>query len=160
MKKSDRLIHAIVDLHETEALDIVKTRLELIGEAPKVMRETRKAMQIVGERFEAGEYFIPELIFSGEIMKGINALVKPKLLVEKKESKTQVALGTVQGDIHDIGKDMVSFMLEINGFTVHDQGVDVSPGQFVASGEILLAIWFVKKWARMIGGETQAQRSG
>jgi methanogenic corrinoid protein MtbC1 len=132
MKKSDDLVQSIVDLREAEAIRIVKMRLDT-GEDPlRILDDTREALMIVGQRFETGDYFIPELIFSGEIMKGISALIKPLLTGEiKREYIGTVVIGTVKGDIHDIGKDMVSFMLEINGFKVHDLGVDVSTDRFV-----------------------------
>jgi methanogenic corrinoid protein MtbC1 len=132
MKKSDDLVQAIISLKEAEALGIVKMRLDTGEEPLSILDDTRKALKIVGQHFEVGDYFIPELIFSGEIMKEINALVKPHMTSEiKSEDKGIVVIGTVKGDIHDIGKDMVSFMLEINGFEVHDLGVDVSADRFV-----------------------------
>jgi 5-methyltetrahydrofolate--homocysteine methyltransferase len=88
-------------------------------------------MEIVGERFAASEYFIPDLVYSGEILKEITALVKPRL-VEVADVKRlgKVIIGTVAGDIHDIGKDIVVFMLDVNGFEVYDLGVDVPPQHF------------------------------
>ncbi len=89
-------------------------------------------MTIVGGRFSQGEYFIPELVFSGEIMKGISDLVKPKL-TKTPDFKThgKVVIGTVSGDIHDIGKNIVAFMLESHGFEVHDLGIEVPIENFV-----------------------------
>ena len=132
MKKSDELVQSIVGLREAEALGIVKMRLNT-GEDPlSILDDTREALMIVGHHFETGDYFIPELIFSGEIMREINALIKPHMTSEiKSEYVGTIVIGTVKGDIHDIGKDMVSFMLEINGFEVHDLGVDVSATRFV-----------------------------
>lgn len=132
MKKSDDLVQAIIELREAEALGIVKMRLDTGEEPLSILDDTREALMIVGHRFETGDYFIPELIFSGEIMKEISALIKPLITIEiKSEYVGTVVFGTVKGDIHDIGKDMVSFMLEINGFEVHDLGVDVSADRFV-----------------------------
>jgi methanogenic corrinoid protein MtbC1 len=132
MKKSDDLVQAIIELREAEALGIVKMRLDTGEEPLSILDDTREALMIVGHRFEAGDYFIPELIFSGEIMKEISALIKPLMTSEiKSEYVGTVVIGTVKGDIHDIGKDMVSFMLEINGFEVQDLGVDVSADRFV-----------------------------
>jgi len=85
-------------------------------------------MSIVGERFSSGEYFIPDLLYSGEIMKELVALIEPKLKeVRGTEAKKlgKVIIATVEGDIHDIGKNMVVFMLEIGGFEVYDLGIDV-----------------------------------
>jgi 5-methyltetrahydrofolate--homocysteine methyltransferase len=129
---SGELMKAIADLEENEALRITKERLER-GEDPQlILEEGRNGMQIVGKRFAEGNYFLPELIYSAEILKGITAMVKPKL---KKEVQTErlgkVIIGTVAGDIHDIGKDIVVFMLDVSGFEVHDLGVDVPAQKFV-----------------------------
>ena len=90
-------------------------------------------MTIVGKRFSQCEYFIPDLIYSGEILRQISETVRP--LIPKSSVQTQklgkFVLGTVAGDIHDIGKDIVGFMLDISGFEVHDLGVDVPPAKFV-----------------------------
>jgi 5-methyltetrahydrofolate--homocysteine methyltransferase len=89
-------------------------------------------MEIVGKRFAAGEYFIPELVYSGELLKRINDMVKPKLAKAiNVKPQGKVVLGTVAGDIHDIGKDIVAFMLDVNGFEVYDLGVDVPAQKFV-----------------------------
>jgi 5-methyltetrahydrofolate--homocysteine methyltransferase len=83
-------------------------------------------MDVIGQRFASGEAFIPELIMAGEIMKGITAKVKPHLAAQAADEKLgTVVLCTVQGDIHDIGKDIVASMLDIAGFDVVDLGVDV-----------------------------------
>jgi 5-methyltetrahydrofolate--homocysteine methyltransferase len=97
-----------------------------------IFEDARRAMEVIGQRFAAAEYFIPELVYAGEIMKEISALVKPSLGAGgEAERLGQVVLGTVAGDIHDIGKDIVGFMLDVNGFQVFDLGVDVQPERFV-----------------------------
>jgi 5-methyltetrahydrofolate--homocysteine methyltransferase len=89
-------------------------------------------MEIVGKRFADCEYFIPDLVYSGEILKGINELVKPKLTSTGETKRVgKVVFGTVAGDIHDIGKNIVVFMLDVNGFEVYDLGVDVPVQAFV-----------------------------
>lgn len=126
------MVQAIADLKEEEALRIVKERLDA-GEDPlKILDDAKKGLEIVGDRFAKGEYFIPDLIYSGEIMNQIADLVKPRI-GEAKETKKlgKVVIGTVAGDIHDIGKNIVVFMLEVNGFEVYDLGVDVPPEKFV-----------------------------
>ncbi|MEE8414330.1 MAG: cobalamin-dependent protein, partial [Dehalococcoidales bacterium] len=95
-----------------------------------------EAMDIVGERYEKSEYFLPELIMSGEILKSISEIIKPKMQTQNAagssgKTKGKVVLGTVRGDIHDIGKNIVGFMLDVNGFEVHDLGVDVPEAKFV-----------------------------
>jgi 5-methyltetrahydrofolate--homocysteine methyltransferase len=89
-------------------------------------------MEVIGKRFETGDCFIPELILAGEMLSQISEVVKPQLQQEATQQKLgKVVIGTVEGDIHDIAKDIVAFMLDINGFEVTDLGVDVPPARFV-----------------------------
>lgn len=126
------LLNTLADLKENEALDIVKERLNKGEDPMKILDDARKGMEIVGKRFAESEYFIPDLVYSGEILKGINELVKPKLAQESDTKKLgKVVIGTVAGDIHDIGKDIVVFMLDVSGFEVYDLGVDVPIQKFV-----------------------------
>jgi methanogenic corrinoid protein MtbC1 len=126
------LTKALADLKEDEALAIVQERLKAGADPMGILDDARKAMEIVGNRFSKSEYFIPDLVYSGEILKKINELVKPKLAKEG-AAKTggKVVIGTVAGDIHDIGKDIVVFMLDVSGFEVYDLGVDVPAQKFV-----------------------------
>jgi methanogenic corrinoid protein MtbC1 len=121
------------DLKEQEALDAVKKKLNDGVDPMEILGQAREGMEIVGERFSKGEYFLPDLIYSGEILKGITALVEPyiKEAETEKEKLGKVIIGTVAGDIHDIGKDLVIFMLDISGFEVYDLGVDVPVQNFV-----------------------------
>jgi corrinoid protein of di/trimethylamine methyltransferase len=89
------------------------------------------AMGEVGKRFEADEYFVPELLLSARAMKGSLELLRPLLAGRDAASAGRVAIGTVQGDLHDIGKNLVAAMLEGGGFEVIDLGVNVAPEQFV-----------------------------
>src|SRR3970040_1805733 len=120
------LTKAVADLEEEKALKLTKDRLAKGEDANKLLTESREGMEIVGKRFGEGEYFLPELVYSAEIFKQITEILKPKL---HKEGKTgpigKCIVGTVAGDIHDIGKDIVAFMLDMNGFEVYDLGVDV-----------------------------------
>lgn len=126
------LVNLIADLKEKEALTIVEKRLSA-GEAPfKILEDSRKAMEIVGKRFASGEYFIPDLVYSGEILKELAEIVKPKLTkVTETKRLGKFVIGTVAGDIHDIGKNIVAFMLDVNGFDVYDLGVDIPAQKFV-----------------------------
>jgi len=126
------LVNALADLKEDEALKIVKDRLNAGEEPLKILEDARKGMEIVGKRFADSEYFIPDLVYSGEILKAVTELVKPKMTQAAKSKKLgKVVFGTVAGDIHDIGKDIVVFMLDVNGFEVIDLGVDVPVQKFV-----------------------------
>ena len=128
-----RLIEAMADIHEAETLNIANEMLAT-GEDPAVVLDLcSKAMQIVGDRYQNGTYFLPELIMSGEVLRKIGEEVKPRL-ASKLDSPTKlgtVVLGTVRGDIHDIGKDIVGFMLRVNGFEVVDLGIDQREEAFV-----------------------------
>jgi methanogenic corrinoid protein MtbC1 len=130
---SDKLINAIADMEEEQALAITNETLAQGMDPILILDDCRVAMQIVGKRFEQGQYFIPELILAGEMLKSISVQVKPHIQQETVSGKNgKVLIGTVQGDIHDIGKDIVVFMFDVNGFEVKDLGVDVPVETFVA----------------------------
>ena len=126
------LVKTLADLKEKEALKIVEDRLSA-GEDPlKILDDARRALEIVGKRFSDCEYFIPDLVYSGEILKAITDMVRPKLAKGAEVKRLgKVVVGTVAGDIHDIGKDIVVFMLDVNGFEVKDLGIDVPVQKFV-----------------------------
>ncbi len=129
---SGELIKAIAELEEKEALKLTKEKLDRGEEPHLILDESRSGMEIVGKRFSEGTYFLPELIFSAEIFKEITEIVKPRLKKDVQNKRLgKVIIGTVAGDIHDIGKDIVVFMLDVNGFEVYDLGVDVPPRKFV-----------------------------
>lgn len=126
------LVDALAELREDEALAIVRERLEAGADPLGIFDDAKRAMEIVGQRFSDQEYFIPELVYAGEILKEIAALVKPKMSAGTDMARLgTVIIGTVAGDIHDIGKDIVVFMLDVNGFNVVDLGVDVPVQKFV-----------------------------
>jgi methanogenic corrinoid protein MtbC1 len=125
-------ISRLADLEEEEVIKLTKQRLEAGDAALAILEDSRKAMEIVGQRFAEGNYFIPELVYSGELLKQITELVKPHL-AQSGETKHlgKVVIGTVAGDIHDIGLNIVDFMLGVNGFEVYNLGVDVPAAKFV-----------------------------
>jgi methanogenic corrinoid protein MtbC1 len=129
---SQDLINAITEMREDDALKIAEQLLEG-GVLPlEILNDCRLAMEVIGKRFATGEFFIPELILAGEMLNQISAMIKPHLKQDSKVVKLgKVVIGTVEGDIHDIAKDIVVFMLDINGFEVTDLGVDVPPAKFV-----------------------------
>lgn len=129
---ANELIDAMADMREDDALRIVNEMLDRGTDPLAILDDCRQAMALVGHRFETGVCFIPELIFAGEILREVSELVKPRLTGGGQQRKIgRIVLGTVEGDIHDIGKDIVSFMLDVNGFEVHDLGVDVPAAKFV-----------------------------
>jgi len=131
---STPLTDAILAMDEAGALQIVKDRLGA-GEAPEaVLDDARGAMTVLGDKFACEEVFIPELIMGGEIMKGIAEELRPHITADAaSEKRGTVVIGTVHGDIHDIGKDVVVMMLEVSGYDVHDLGIDVPVESFVAA---------------------------
>jgi methanogenic corrinoid protein MtbC1 len=129
---SEDLTDAIANLEKDEALRLTREKLDGDDDPRGILEEGRKGMEVVGKRFSDGEYFLPELIYSGEIFKQVSELVKPKLKADATSKKLgKIVIGTVAGDIHDIGKDIVVFMLDISGFEVYDLGIDVPPQKFV-----------------------------
>jgi 5-methyltetrahydrofolate--homocysteine methyltransferase len=126
------LVKTLADLKEQEVIKIVEDRLKAKEDPLKILEDARKGMEVVGKRFASSEYFIPDLVYSGEILKSVTELVKPKLTKAAESKKLgKIVFGTVAGDIHDIGKDIVVFMLDVNGFEVYDLGVDVPTQKFV-----------------------------
>jgi methanogenic corrinoid protein MtbC1 len=129
---SKDLVNAIADMKEEEALKLVREMVEGGSEPTAILNAARKAMDIVGQRYEKGTYFLPELMLAGEMLSQITDIVKPELAkMPEIGRRGKVLIGTVKGDIHDIGKNIVTFMLDVNGFEVLDLGVDVSPQKFV-----------------------------
>lgn len=126
------LVNTLADLKEQEVIKIVEDRLKANEDPLKILGDARKGMEIVGKRFASSEYFIPDLVYSGEILRAVTEMVKPKLSKGGEIKRVgKIVFGTVAGDIHDIGKDIVVFMLDVNGFEVHDLGVDVPVQKFV-----------------------------
>ena len=129
---SKELIEAMVGMKEQEAISIAKGLVDK-GEDPlNIFASCREAMDMVGKRFEKGEFFLPELMMAGEMLRQISELIKPLMKGDvQTERLGKVIVGTVQGDIHDIGKDIVVLMLDVNGFEVMDLGIDVPAEKFV-----------------------------
>ena len=127
------LVEAMANMKEKEALQLVDDMLARGEDPNKILDLSSQAMQVVGERYQEGSYFLPELIMSGEMLRKIGEILKPLLAAKTDTTKKLgiVVLGTVRGDIHDIGKDIVGFMLEVNGFEVFDIGIDQPEEAFV-----------------------------
>ena len=130
-----QLVEWLADMREDDAVPLAKRMLLEQGVDPmRVLDLCRSAMDIVGKRFEAGEYFLPELVLAGEMLDNIGAVAKP-LIKHAPGAPAQklgkVLIGTVHGDLHDIGKNIVTFMLDINGFEVKDIGIDVPVQTFI-----------------------------
>jgi methanogenic corrinoid protein MtbC1 len=129
---SKELVNAIADMREEQALKLVREMVEGGSDPMAILGSAREAMDIVGQRYDKGEYFLPELMLAGEVMNQITEMIKPELAkLPEVKRHGKVLIGTVEGDIHDIGKNIVSFMLDVNGFDVLDLGVDISAQKFV-----------------------------
>ena len=129
---SQELIDAITDMREEDALKITNDLLDSGVSPLDILNACKAAMDVIGKRFETGEAFIPELILAGEMMTAVSDVIRPRMAEEATSEKLgKVVFGTVEGDIHDIAKDIVVFMLDLNGFDVTDLGVDVPPAKFV-----------------------------
>jgi len=129
-----RLVELLADMYEEEAIELAQQMLDSKVDPLRVLELCREAMDIVGKRFEEKEYFLPELILAGELLDQIGKMAKP--LLEQSPDKPpkklgRVLIGTVHGDLHDIGKNIVTFMLDINGFEVKDIGIDVPVATFI-----------------------------
>ena len=129
---SKKLITAIADMEEKEALALAAELVAQKTDPLLILEDCRSAMAIVGQRYEAGTYFLPELLLAGEMLAEITEIVKPELSkAQGMQRHGKVLIGTVKGDIHDIGKNIVTFMLDASGFEVRDLGVDVPAEKFV-----------------------------
>jgi 5-methyltetrahydrofolate--homocysteine methyltransferase len=133
----------VIDGQSAEVESGVKAALaDGIGAEEILRKALVAAMSEVGQRFEAGDFFVPEMLVSARAMQGGLKLLKPHLIKDAVKAAGKVAIGTVKGDLHDIGKNLVAMMLEGSGFEVVDLGVDVTPDAFVKA---------VKEGAQIIG---------
>jgi 5-methyltetrahydrofolate--homocysteine methyltransferase len=134
MEEIKKLYDAVLNGNFKIAKELTQQALDA-GIDPQVLVQEQMipAMDEVGRRYEANEYFVPELLISARAMKASLELIRPLLTAQGAEPAGRVAIGTVKGDLHDIGKNLVAAMLEGAGFEVIDLGVDVSPDKFIAA---------------------------
>ena len=130
----DKIYNSILEGDSVTAKAGVEQALEA-GLNPNVILQEGMiaAMKEVGRRFEEGDYFVPEMLIAARAMQRGLAVLKPYLVDSDIKPAGKVAVGTVKGDLHDIGKNLVAMMLEGAGFIIHDLGTDVSPEKFVAA---------------------------
>lgn len=128
---SEEFVQALAELEEERAIEMAEDRLEAGEDPMDVLDDLKEGMGVVGDRYAADEYFIPDLMYAGEIIEQISGLLQEEMPDQDSEDIGTVVLGTVKDDIHDIGKDLVYFMFDLNGFDVVDLGVDVPPETFV-----------------------------
>ena len=126
------LYDAILAGNAKKAEEVTKAALDANANPSELLSKYMiPAMDEVGKRFECNEYFVPELLIAARAMKTALRLLTPKLAAAGAKAKGRVVIGTVQGDLHDIGKNLVASMLEGGGFQVIDLGVDVPPQKFL-----------------------------
>jgi methanogenic corrinoid protein MtbC1 len=129
----ERIKAAFLGMKRFEAIEVVKEAIKS-GEDPfAILTACREGMEEVGKRFETGEFFLSELIYSAEVFKQVSDILEPRLLegLAEADSKGVVVFGTPLGDIHDLGKNLIITVMRSQGFTVHDLGVDVPPQRFI-----------------------------
>lgn len=133
-KLFEEMTNAVIAGIPEEASELANEALRLgIDPLAAIDQGLKPGMDVIGESFAKGEAFIPDLVLAGEAMKAAIAVLEPELVKRKQQRQVvgRVVIGTVQGDIHEIGKTLVTTMLTANGFEVHDLGVDVSPQRFI-----------------------------
>ena len=131
------LAKALVGMQKARVAELAQSLLDSGTDPMDILEASKGAMGEVGRLFETAEYFIPELILAGAMLKKISELVNPHLQGQRTDMQLRgrVIIGTVQGDIHDIGKDIVVTMLEANGYNVMDLGVDIPPARFIEAAK-------------------------
>ncbi len=136
MENASKLYSAVVKGHLDEASAITQQLLQSGLDADTILQgQLIPAMKEVGDLFEAGEYYLPNLLLSAQVMKTIMDILKPEMKSSGVAPIGRVAIGTIKGDLHDIGKNLVATLLEGNGFEVFDLGVDVGAERFVAAAK-------------------------
>lgn len=131
-------IQQVADLDEEAVLATVRQRLEAGHDPLAIVEDSQEGLRQVGVRYEQREYYISGLIMAGEIFRQVMELVQPAITREHHGSEHgRILLGTVAGDIHDIGKNNLGLLLRCYGFTVHDLGVDVPPARFLSEAQRL-----------------------
>ena len=131
MSSQEKLVDAFLNMDESSARRIVKSMLDDGVDPLEILEVCRAGMLTIGERFERGEFFLSEMIMAAEIFKQVTELVKPHLGNSPHKAKGTIVIGTVSGDVHDIGKNIFVSLLEVEGFRIVDLGVDISHERFV-----------------------------
>jgi methanogenic corrinoid protein MtbC1 len=127
---SNEVATLMSELQEEKLLELVKQQLKKRS-ILEIIEDLREGLAKIGDFFERGEYFLSDLIFAADIFKQVNELLEPYLTKEVKETKGKVVIGTVEGDFHDIGKNIIISLLKSNGYLVEDLGKDVTPEKFL-----------------------------
>ena len=133
MSDYQNITQALVDCDMAKTTELVQQSLTAGTDAKDILNQGLiPGMDIVGEKMESGEMFIPEVLMAAQVMSSATKILKPTLTKEDSKAKGTVIIGTVKGDLHDIGKNLVGMMMESGGMEVFNLGVDVEPEKFVA----------------------------
>ena len=131
MTSRDKIVEAIIELDEQAALELADGMIKSGTESVEILERCREGMSLVGEKFESGDFFLSEMIMAAEIFNQIMNIVRPHLKSALSDPRGKVVIGTVEGDVHDIGKNIAIALLKAEGFDIVDLGVDVPPATFV-----------------------------
>lgn len=133
MSSKEKIVDAIVELDEPTALELAGELIKNGTDPVQILEMCRTGMSTVGMKFEKGEFFLSEMIMAAEIFNQIMELIRPQLMKTVTKKLGKIVIGTVEGDVHDIGKNIMIALLEAEGFEVIDLGVDVAPERFVSA---------------------------
>jgi dimethylamine corrinoid protein len=134
MNKMETLTGLFVDLEEQPVLDLIQDLLDQGGSAQKILEALSEGMNVVGDRYSEGEYFLADLVFAAEIFEKAMVILEPAIEAQggdKREVLGTIVVGTVEGDLHDIGKNIFVALARNSGFRVNDLGIDVPPATFI-----------------------------
>ena len=132
-EKLGTLEKAIIDIEPNKADELTHQLMDAKTDPKKVINVITKALEVVGKKFQDGEYYLTELVMAGEITKSILAIISPFMKTEEKGPKIAIVIGTVAGDLHDLGKNIFVTFANSAGFKVVDLGCDVSAEKFIAA---------------------------
>lgn len=128
----DELVMAMANLEEERVLDLVRREIEAGESAFSIVEQCRRGVEVVGKRYSEGSYYLSDLIMSEAIFKEVMEMIEPYFPQNSMETNgIKVVMGTIEGDIHDLGKNIVTYLLKSIGFQVYDLGVDVKPEKFI-----------------------------
>ncbi|MDR3542998.1 MAG: cobalamin-dependent protein [Desulfosporosinus sp.] len=127
----DELQLAMADLDEEKTLMLVETRINTGYTSMEIVESCRRGIEVVGMKYSDSHYYLSDLIMSEEIFKGVMRILEPHIPVNDSDNGFTIIMGTIEGDIHDLGKNIIIYLLRSSGFQVHDLGVDVTPERFV-----------------------------
>ncbi|MDR3585699.1 MAG: cobalamin-dependent protein [Desulfosporosinus sp.] len=127
----DELQLAMADLDEEKTLSLVETRINAGYTSMEIVESCRRGIEVVGMKYSDSHYYLSDLIMSEEIFKGVMLILEPHIPVNDSYNGFTIIMGTIEGDIHDLGKNIIIYLLRSSGFQVYDLGVNVTPERFV-----------------------------